>query len=157
MPYTVGKVKGNYTDILFGDGADPEVFTQLCGINTRGLNITYSTAFETEDWDCQDPEAQAQTIREVGAQDWSITGSGLFNRSQAAALRELLGTTPRWRFASGEPAGDAIDDGYWEGPGFISSWEESGNNGEWKTISLTITGNGLLTWADAPSGGGGGV
>jgi hypothetical protein len=149
MAYTVGKVKGNYTDIMFGNGADPEVFTQLCGINTRGLTITHSNAFETEDWDCADPEAQAQTIRQVGAQDWSISGSGLFNRSQIAALRGLLGADQNWRFASDEPSGDSLDDGYWEGPGFISSWEETGNDGEWKQISLTITGAGLLTWSDA--------
>lgn len=148
MAYTVGKVKGNYTDIMFGNGADPEVFTQLCGINTRGLNITYSSAFETEDWDCADPDAKAQTIREVGAQDWSITGSGLFNRTQMAALRDLHGVTQNWRFASGEPASENIDEGYWGGLGFISSWEETGNNGEWKQISLTITGAGLLAWAD---------
>lgn len=149
MAYTVGKLKGNYADILFGDGADPEVFTQLCGINTRGLNITYANAFEAEDYDCADPEAVAQTVREVGAQDWSITGSGLYNRSQMAALRALLGDTQSWRFALDEPSGDSIDDGYWQGPGHISSFEVGANNGEWTQVSLTITGDGLLTWADA--------
>jgi hypothetical protein len=149
MAFTVGTLKGNYVDVLYGDGADPEVFAQLCGINSRGLNITYSNAFETEDWDCADPEARAQTIREVGAQDWSISGSGLYNRSQMEALRGLLGTTQNWRFAIDEPTGDAIDDGYWEGPGNISSFEITGNNGEWTQVSLTISGNGLLSWSDA--------
>lgn len=149
MAYTVGKIKGNYADILFGDGEDPEVFTQLCGINTRGLNITYANAFEAEDWDCEDPEAVAQTIREVGAQDWSISGSGLYNRSQMAALRGLMGASQNWRFALDEPAGDAIDDGYWGGPGFISSFEVTGNSGAWTQVSLTITGTGLLEWTDA--------
>lgn len=149
MAYTVGKVKGNYVDVMYGDGASPEVFTQLCGINSRGLNITYSNAFELEDWDCADPEAQAQTIREVGAQDWSITGSGLYNRSQMAALRGMLGTQQNWRFAIDEPTADSIDDGYWEGPGNISSFEITGNNGEWTQVSLTISGNGLLSWSDA--------
>jgi hypothetical protein len=149
MAFTIGKVKGNYTDIMFGDGADPEQFTQLCGINSKGLTINYSTAFETTDWDCADPEAKAQTVRDVGAQDWSITGSGLFNRSQMAALRDLHGATNNWRFNQDEPAGDSLDDGYWQGPGYISNWQETGNNGEYKQISLTITGAGLLSWADA--------
>lgn len=148
MAYTTGRVKGNYTDILFGSGADPEVFTQLCGINSRGLQITYASAFEGTDWDCADPEATGQTLREVGAQDWSITGSGYFNRTQMTALRALHGNSQQWRFASDEPTGDNLDDGFWQGPGFISSWEETGNDGEYKQISLTITGTGLLTWAD---------
>lgn len=151
MAYTTGRLKGNYADILYGDGADPEVFTQLCGINTRGLNITYANAFEAEDYDCEDPEAVAQTLREVGAQDWSISGSGLYNRAQMAALRGLMGTSQNWRFALDEPGAPAvaIDDGYWGGPGFISNFEVTGNDGEWTQVSLTITGTGLLTWTDA--------
>jgi hypothetical protein len=149
MAYTTGRIKGNYCDILFGDGADPEVFTQLCGLKNFSLSVTYASAFEEEDFDCADPEAVAQTLREVGAQDWSMTGSGLYNRSQGAALRELLGKSQNWRFASGEPAGDAIEDGYWQGPGFISSWEEGAEKGRWKQLSITVTGTGLLTWADA--------
>lgn len=149
MAFTVGKIKGNYADILFGDGADPEGFTQLCGMNTRGLNVTYANAFETEDYDCQDPEAAAQTIREIGAQDWSISGSGLYNRTQQAALRALLGATQNWRFQMDEPVADSIDEGYWGGPGNITSYEITANKGEWAQISITITGNGLLTWSDA--------
>lgn len=149
MSYTTGRVKGNYADILYGDGADPEVFAQLCGINTRGLNVTYANAFEAEDYDCADPEAVAQTLREVGAQDWSISGSGLYNRSQMAALRGLLGASHSFRFAMDEPAADSIDDGWWEGIGFISNFEITGNDGEWTQVSLTITGTALLSWSDA--------
>lgn len=149
MAYTTGRVKGNYADILFGDGADPEVFTQLCGINTRGLQVTYASAFEAEDYDCADPEAVAQTLREVGAQDWSISGSGLYNRTQMEAIRDLMGASQNWRFAMDEPTGDAVDDGYWGGTGFISNYEVQGNDGEFTQLSLTITGTGLLTWADA--------
>ncbi len=145
------KVKGNYADIMFGDGADPEVFTQLCGINTRGITITYANAFEMTDYDCADPEDAGQTVRAVGAQDWSITGSGLYNRAQMAAIRGLMGSDQSWRFAMDEPAAPAVavDAGYWQGPGFISSFEITGNDGEWTQASITITGAGLLEWADA--------
>jgi hypothetical protein len=149
MGYTTGRVKGNYADIMYGDGADPEVFTQLCGISTRGLEVTYKTAFEAEDYDCTDPEAVAQTLKEVGAQDWSISGNGLYNRAQMAALRGLLGASQNWRFAMDEPAADSIDDGWWQGSGFVSSYKVDGNDGEWTKVSLTITGTALLTWADA--------
>ena len=149
MAYTTGRIKGNYADILYGDGEDPEVFAQLCGISTRGLNVTYATAFEAEDYDCADPEAAAQTLREVGAQDWNISGSGLYNRTQMAALRALLGNSQNWRFAMDEPAAEALDDGWWAGPGYISSFEIQGNDGEYSQVSLTITGIGLLAWADA--------
>lgn len=145
------KVEGNYADIMFGDGAGPEVFTQLCGINTRGINITYANAFELTDYDCADPEDAGQTVRSVGAQDWSITGSGLYNRTQMAAIRELMGNEQNWRFSMDEPSAPAaaVDAGFWQGPGFISSFEITGNDGEWTQASITITGAGLLTWADA--------
>ena len=150
MGYTTGRVKGNYADILFGDGGSPtEAFTQLCGINTRGLEVTYANAFEGTDYDCADPEAVAQTLREVGAQDWSISGNGLYNRTQMAALRGLLGSSQNWRFAIDEPSTESIDDGWWQGAGFISSFKVDGNDGEWTQVSLTITGTALLTWADA--------
>lgn len=150
MAFTTGRLKGNYADILFGDGGDPvETFTQLCGISTRGLEITYANAFEATDYDCEDPEAVAQTLREVGAQDWSISGNGLYNRTQMAALRALLGTSQNWRFQLDEPAADSIDDGWWQGTGFISSFKVDGNDGEYTQASLTITGTALMTWADA--------
>lgn len=145
------KVKGNYADIMFGDGADPEVFTQLCGINTRGITITYANAFEMTDYDCADPEDAGHIVRDVGAQDWSITGSGLYNRAQMAAIRGLMGSTQNWRFALDEPAAPAVavDAGYWQGAGFISSFEITGNDGEWTQASITITASDMLTWADA--------
>ncbi|MEV5031643.1 hypothetical protein MRBLMC3_000826 [Sphingobium sp. LMC3-1-1.1] len=150
MGYTTGRVKGNYADILYGDGGSPsETFTQLCGINTRGLEVTYANAFEATDYDCTDPEAAAQTLRDVGAQDWSISGSGLYNRTQMAALRGLLGASQNWRFAIDEPSTESVDDGWWQGPGMISSFKVDGNDGEYTQVSLTITGMGLLTWADA--------
>lgn len=145
------KVKGNYADIMYGDGGDPEAFIQLCGINTRGINITYANAFEMTETDCADPEDAGQTVRSVGAQDWSITGSGLYNRTQMAAIRGLLGAEQPWRLALDEPAAPAaaIDSGFWQGPGFISSFEITGNDGEWAQASLTITGAGRLNWLDA--------
>lgn len=149
MAFTTGRVKGNYSDILYGDGGDPETFTQLCGISTRGLQVSYASAFEAEDYDCTDPEAVAQTLRSVGAQDWSISGNGLYNRTQMAAIRALLGTTQNFRFAMDEPAADSVDDGYWQGGGFISTYEVQGNDGEYTQLSITITGTGILTWADA--------
>jgi len=148
MAYTT-VLKGNYCDVLFGDGAVTEVFTQLCGMSTRGLSITYASAFEGVDYDCADPEAIAITLREVGAQDWSISGSGFYNRGQQTALRDLLGTTGNYRFRISEDAADNIDDGYWQGRAFISAYEVTGNDGENAQISITITGAGLIEWTAA--------
>lgn len=149
MAYTTGRIKGNYIDVAYGDGADPEVFTVLCGLVDRTLNITYASAFEAEDYDCDDPEAVAQTLREVGAQDWSIDISGLYNRSQMAAIRGLLGASHNWQFIISEPAADAIDDGQWGGSGFINNFSVQGTKGTYTQISATIQGTALLAWTDA--------
>lgn len=149
MAYTTGRIKGNYIDVSFGDGADPEVFTVLCGLVDRTLNITYASAFEAEDYDCADPEAVAQTLREVGAQDWTIDISGLYNRAQMDAIRGLLGSSQSWRFVIGEPAAETVDDGYWQGTGFINNFSVNGTKGTYTQVSGSIQGTALLSWSDA--------
>jgi len=143
-------LKDTYIGVLYGDGATPQVFTLLClGQSEKGLTITYASAYETTLKDCADPEDVGHIVREVGAQDWSISISGQMNRSNQEDLRALLGTSLDWRFEQDEPSGETVDDGYWQGRGFITEWNIGASDGEHVTISISITGAGELTWADA--------
>lgn len=143
-------LKDTYVAVSYGNGADPEVFTLLClGQPEKGLTISYASAYETTLKDCADPEDVGHIVRDVGAQDWSISVSGQLNRSQQDALRGLLGEKLNWRFVQDEPSGETVDDGYWQGAGFITSFEIGASDGNHASCSISITGAGELVWDDA--------
>lgn len=145
------KLKSTRVYIAMGDGADPEVFSPLCGITTKGFSQTRATS-DTTDWDCADPEAIPITVRDVNATDWSITGSGLLHRPLLASLQEAFDTTDatNFRFVFDEAAGSEVIDGYYEGPGIITDLNITGTNGEYVNIDLTISAAGPKVFVTNP-------
>ncbi|KQX18421.1 MULTISPECIES: phage tail tube protein [unclassified Sphingomonas] len=141
MAYTTSKLKSTRVYLAMGDGADPEVFSALCGITTKGFQQTRATN-DTTDWDCADPDASPITIRDMGAKDWSMTGSGLLARSLLADVQAAFdaGNPTNFRFVFDEPASDEIVDGYYQGPGIITDFNVTGENGQFVQISITISG-----------------
>lgn len=141
MAYTVDKLKSTRVYIAMGDGADPEVFRPICGITTKGFQQTRQTN-DTTDWDCADPDATPIVIRDAGPTDWSMTGSGLLARNKLAAVQAAFesGDPTNFRFVFDEKTGDEIVDGYYQGPGIISDFNITGENGQYLQVSLTITG-----------------
>lgn len=62
--------------ILIGDGASPEVFTQLCLLNTsRSFDMTNNMQ-DDEVPDCSDVEAPATILRQIRSTDFQISGEG---------------------------------------------------------------------------------
>lgn len=141
MSYTQDRLKSTRVMIALGDGATPEVFTAICGITSKGLQQTRATN-DTVDWDCTDPDATPITIRDTGATDWSITGSGMLARNRYADLQAAFEdpNPANWRFVFDEKAGDEIIDGYHQGPGLLTDFSVTAENGNYLQISLTITG-----------------
>lgn len=141
MAYTVDRLKSTRAMIALGDGATPEVFSSICGITTKGLQQTRATN-DLVDWDCADPDAPPVTIRDTGATDWSITGSGLLARNRLADMQAAFeDPNPRnWRFVFNEKAGDEIVDGYYQGPGLLTDFSVTAENGQYVQVSLTISG-----------------
>ena len=123
-----------------GDGATPEVFTNLCGLSTKGFQQTRATS-DTVDWDCADPDATPITVRDVGATDWTISGSGLLHRPLLASLQEAFDSAEptNFRFIFDEAVGSEVIDGFYAGPGIISDLNINSVNGQYVDISLTIT------------------
>ena len=108
-------VKGTYVDILIGNGATPEVFTAVCGLTTRSFTHQVNTSDQFVR-DCADPEDVPHRRLTVTGEQWDLAGEGLYNRAQAAAIRAAVGTTRNYRFVVGEPAGETVEDGFYEGP-----------------------------------------
>ncbi|WP_439538681.1 phage tail tube protein [Sphingomonas sp.] len=134
MAYT-DKVKSTYVAIAIGDGATPtEVFSPMCGITTKGLSRTRQTS-ETPDWDCSDPDAPPKLVRDMGATDWSISGSGLLHAPLYETVRDAYtsSTPTNFRFDLGGNI-----DGYEQGSGIISQFDVNGENGNFMQISITI-------------------
>lgn len=147
MAYTT-KVKSTLVGIAMGNGATPtELFAPLCGINTKGFTQTRQTS-DTTDWDCADPDALPIVVRDLGPADWSITGSGLLHAPLLATLQEAFEASDpvNFRFTFD----DSTIDGYYQGPGIVTSLEINGTNGEYVQISITITAAGPLTFTDNP-------
>jgi len=141
MAYTTDRLKSTRVHIALGDGAEPEVFEAICGITTKGFQQTRATN-DTVDWDCADPDATPITVRDTGATDWSITGSGLLARNKLADLQAAFDdpNPSNWRFVFDEATGNEIVDGYYQGPGLLTDLSITGENGQYLQISLTISG-----------------
>lgn len=150
MAYT-DKLKSTRVYIAIGDGAGPEVFTPLCGITTKGFQQTRATS-DTVDWDCADPDATPITVRDVGATDWNLSGSGLLHRPLLATIQAAYeDTTPtNFRFVFDEATGGEVIDGFYAGAGIVTDLNVTGTNGEYVQISLTISAAGPVAFTANP-------
>lgn len=151
MAYT-DKLKSTRVAIMMGNGATPtEVFAPMCGITTKGFQQTRATS-DTVDWDCADPDASPITVRDVGASDWTISGSGLLHRPLLADVQEAFDSAgpTNFRFMFDEATGAEVIDGYYAGPGIITDFNITGTNGEYLAVSLTISAAGPKAFVANP-------
>lgn len=140
MAKTTGKIKAGIR-MLYMDGV-------LVGCSTaNGLSITNEQIADS----CKDGSAVPPTTYEVGAQDWNFTAdvTARFddpNQYSALAAAAVAQTTHTWAFATVDTSDESIhdDDPYWQGEGFISSFQETANAGEFMVVSVTITPTGSL-------------
>lgn len=139
MAYT-DKLKSTRVAIMRGDGNTPEVFSPMCGLTTKGFQQTRGTS-DTVDWDCTDPDATPITVRDAGATDWNISGSGLLHRPLLALVQADFDepNPTNYRFVFDEKVGDEVIDGYYEGPGYITDLNIGSENGNYVNISITIS------------------
>lgn len=75
-----GQQTGRLLLIQTGDGASPEVFTNLCGIVTRSFNMSANDV-DTTIPDCDEPENTPQKTGTPGIKNRTFTGSGKFFKS----------------------------------------------------------------------------
>lgn len=151
MTYT-DKLKSTRVAIMMGNGATPtEVFAPMCGITTKGFQQTRATS-DTVDWDCADPDATPITVRDAGATDWTISGSGLLHRPLLADVQEAFDNTEatNFRFMFDEPSTSQVIDGYYQGAGIITDFNITGTNGEYVQVSLTISAAGPKVFVANP-------
>jgi TP901-1 family phage major tail protein len=81
----MAKQLGRALLVKIGDGADPEVFSNLCGLNSKAMTINNSSIDVTTP-DCSTPGGALWTETLNGLKNVSITGDGFFEDS-ASELR----------------------------------------------------------------------
>ena len=72
-----GQQLGRLLLIKVGNGADPEVFSNLCGIKTRSFNLS-ATEIDTTIPSCTNPGGPVQKTSRPGISNRTFTGSGAF-------------------------------------------------------------------------------
>ncbi|TWF42204.1 phage tail tube protein [Neorhizobium alkalisoli] len=80
-----GQQLGRTLLIKIGDGADPEVFTNLCGLKTRSFNMS-ATEIDTTIPSCTNPGGPVQKTSRPGISNRTFTGSGNFVSSAASKV-----------------------------------------------------------------------
>lgn len=80
MPSNDGQQTGRLLLVKIGDGASPETFNALCGVQTRSFNMSADDV-DTTIPDCENPENTPQKTGVPGIKQRTFTGSGKFVKS----------------------------------------------------------------------------
>lgn len=77
--------KGRTLLIKIGDGASPEVFSNLCGLTTRSFNLS-AEAVDTTTPDCENPGNAVQRTTVPGIVNREFSGQGRFVSGAVASV-----------------------------------------------------------------------
>ena len=80
-----GQQLGRTLLIKIGDGADPEAFTNLCGLKTRSFNMS-SNEIDTTVPSCTNPGGPVQKTSRPGISNRTFSGSGNFISSATSKV-----------------------------------------------------------------------
>lgn len=135
--------------MMLGNGAEPdEVFNAPCGFTSLSLTVNIETN-STNVPDCDDPDLPAWLESDEVSKQMQLSGNGVMDRDALIIWREWLMTggekNVRW-FTTGTAAQGG---GYWEAPGILSTYEETGERGQRWQLNIGITLNGAPTWTEA--------
>ena len=126
--------------IKVGDGASPEVFTDPCGLTTRGFTRA-ANMNDTNIPDCDDPDAPSWLGREVVSYHGEIAGSGV-------VAQESFQTWEDW-WTAAETRNVQIELGSppeygWIMPAKLSSFVINANRGEKVSMTVAIVSDGAV-------------
>lgn len=113
--------KGRLLLIKIGNGASPEVFSNICGIQTRSFNLSASEV-DTTIPDCENPENAVQRTAEPGIVNRTFTGSGKFVSGANSAT--MMGHVRNATVFNAQVV--VPGEGEYEGAWFVSEFEFSG-------------------------------
>lgn len=135
--------------IKLGNGATPtEVFTEPCGLNTKGINFTKETNDVTVP-DCDDPDLPAWTQRGVRTLAAEVTGAGILAAEALPDWWDAFHNTNSANYQIGINAPPANNGGYWAGKMHLTRFGVTGELGNKIQVAVTLISDGELSWVDA--------
>ncbi len=144
----MAKQQGRALLIKIGDGADPEVFSTLCGLTTKSITHNNAT-IDVTTHDCTTPDGQLWQEVLTGTRSMSVSGNGLFEDSAAEeALRALAFGTGVTDTASAIANFQVIipDFGTFQGGFHVDSLEFTGENESGVTYAVALSSSGAIAW-----------
>lgn len=141
----MAKQLGRELLVKIGDGEVSEVFSNLCGLNSKSLTINNSSIDVTTP-DCASPGGALWTETLAGVKNLSVSGDGYFEDSTAEARMNTVA------MAADNSCNFEIvvpDFGTYAGAFRIDSVEFGGETEGGVTYSLSLSSNGAVTFTAA--------
>lgn len=141
----MAKQLGRALLVKIGDGADPVVYSNLCGLNSKSLTLNNSSIDVTTP-DCTSPEGALYTETLAGVKNVSVSGDGFFEDSTAEARMNTvaMANDNKTDFEIVVP-----DFGTYAGEFRISSLEFGGETEGGVTYSVSLESSGTVTFTAA--------
>ena len=141
----MAKQLGRALLVKIGDGASPEVFSNLCGLNSKAMTINNSSIDVTTP-DCSTPGGALWTETLNGLKNVSITGDGFFEDSTSETRMNTVAMAAdnSCNFTVTVPAF-----GTYAGAFRIASLEFGGETEGGVTYSLSLESTGAVTFTAA--------
>lgn len=142
-------VEADFAIVKIGDGATPQVFTAICGIENVAINQTVNTSDRFRR-DCAKPgSVPKRKVRVTGSQ-WDGTGSGVVNVEEFDTFKSALGISKTYRIdfgkRDGTDAGEIL--GHYEGPAVMTAANVN-MGAEEGTAEITLAGEDEIIWTAA--------
>lgn len=142
-------LEGRMVVIELGNGASPEVFTPICGMNVTSWNKTLQT---TDRFlrDCANPtEIPSRKAIATGKQE-DITLSGYFTLENRALMESIFGTRQNLRLTFYEEDG-VTEAGYYSGRFLVTAQNIAAPDNDTVSLELVLASDGPLSaWTDVP-------
>lgn len=141
----MAKQLGRALLVKISDGASPEVFANLCGLNSKTLTINNSMIDVTTP-DCTTPEGALWTESLGGLKSVSVSGDGFFEDSTTETRMNTVAmlADAKTNFQIVVPSF-----GTYAGAFYIESLEFGGETEGGVTYSLTLSSTGAVTFTAA--------
>lgn len=133
--------------ILIGDGATPtENFDAPCGFTSLNLTVNIETNSSNVP-DCDDPDLPSWLVSDEVSKQMVVGGSGVVDTDAMQVWRDWLLDGGEKNIRWSTDGTGANGGGYFQAPGILSTYEETGERGQrWNTnIAITLNGKPAFT------------
>ena len=141
--------EADFIVVKVGDGATPEVFTTICGIESATINQTVNTNDRFRR-DCAKPGSVPTRKVKVTGKQWDATGSGVVNVDEFPNFASSLGIRKNYQFdfgiRDGTDAGEIV--GTYAGPAVMTAANINMGDAD-GTAEITLAGEDAIVWTAA--------